>query len=132
MKIVVDTSVVIAVIVNEKHKKQLTKITKGASLIAPISLHWEIGNAFSVMFKRKRINLKNATRAVGHYYKIPLRFIEPDLKSSLEISDNLGIYAYDAYFIQCAIQHKAPLLSLDRALLQHAQEIGIKIIGVEK
>jgi len=57
MNLVVDTSVIIAVITNEEHKRQLINLSKGADLIAPPSLHWEIGNAFSAMFKRKRISL---------------------------------------------------------------------------
>lgn len=55
MEIVVDTSVIIAVIVDEPEKARLIESTKGASLIAPGSLYWEIGNAFSAMLKRKRI-----------------------------------------------------------------------------
>jgi predicted nucleic acid-binding protein len=74
MKIVVDTSVVIAVITNEKHKEQLIVTTKGADLIAPSSLHWEIGNAFSAMFKRGRISLDQAKGAIKSYGDIPIRF----------------------------------------------------------
>ena len=49
MGIVVDTSVIISVITNEKHKAQLIKITKGEEFLAPKSLHWEIGIAFTAM-----------------------------------------------------------------------------------
>jgi uncharacterized protein with PIN domain len=49
MNIVVDTSVIIAVITNEPHKPQLIDITREVDLLAPLSLHWEIGNAFSAM-----------------------------------------------------------------------------------
>ena len=49
MNIVIDTSVVISVITNEKHKNELIKKTAGTNLVAPSSLHWELGNAFSAM-----------------------------------------------------------------------------------
>ncbi len=52
MDIVLDTSVIIAVIANEPEKRVLIRLTKGAELIAPQSVHWEIGNAFSAMLKR--------------------------------------------------------------------------------
>ena len=54
MSLVVDTSVIISVLLNEKSKSKLIKITKGENLIAPSALYWEIGNAFSAMFKGKR------------------------------------------------------------------------------
>jgi len=44
MDVTVDTSVVIAVIANEPEKQSLIRMTEGADLIAPHSVHWEIGN----------------------------------------------------------------------------------------
>lgn len=58
MSLVVDTSVIISVITNEITKSNLIKITKGEDLIAPESLHWEVGNAFSAMFKREIISIE--------------------------------------------------------------------------
>ena len=43
MDIVVDTSVIIAVIANEPQRDILIDLTKGADLLAPPSVHWEIG-----------------------------------------------------------------------------------------
>ena len=57
MKYVVDASVIIAVIANEPEKERLVEITQGADLLAPASVHWEIGNAFSAMIKRGRVSL---------------------------------------------------------------------------
>lgn len=131
MNIVVDTSVIIAVITNERHKQQLVDITYGADLIAPPSLHWEVGNAFSAMFKRKRINFKQAINAIKAYRKIPIRFCDVKLDLALEISDKLNIYAYDAYFIGCAAKFKSSLISLDKSLLNAANNFGIKIIEVD-
>jgi predicted nucleic acid-binding protein len=130
MKIVVDTSVIISVITNESHKDKLIKMTKGASLIAPESLHFEIGNAFSSMFKRKRISIETALTAINSYEKIPIQFCAIDLEKSLKIADKLKIYAYDAYFIECAERNRSPLLSIDEGLTDAAEKYGLKIIGV--
>lgn len=130
MKIVVDTSVIIAVITNENHKQQLISLTQGSDLIAPTALHWEIGNAFSAMFKRKRASLDQAVDALSDYRKIPINFIDIELEKVLEISFYHNIYAYDAYFLVCALQHKSPILSLDNGLINIAKKIGIKVIEV--
>jgi hypothetical protein len=45
MDLVVDASVLIAVILNEPLKDQLIAVTRGATLISPTSLPWEVGDA---------------------------------------------------------------------------------------
>ncbi|MGI9054531.1 MAG: type II toxin-antitoxin system VapC family toxin [Pyrinomonadaceae bacterium] len=62
--LVTDSSTVIAVIANEPEKPLLIAKSQGFDLIAPRSLYWEIGNAFSAMVKRGRITLEQATAAI--------------------------------------------------------------------
>jgi predicted nucleic acid-binding protein len=130
MKIVVDTSVIIAVITNERHKKDLIRITKGSELVAPSSLHWEIGNAFSAMFKQNRIDLERALQAINAYNKIPIQFYDVTLDSALEFSHKFNLYAYDAYFLICAKDLNIPLLSLDQVLIARAKESGLNVFEV--
>jgi len=49
MELVVDTSAIIAVLVREPLRAALIDVTAGADLLAPPSVHWEVGNAFSAM-----------------------------------------------------------------------------------
>ncbi len=130
MRIVVDTSVIIAVITNEIHKKRLVEITKNAELIAPPSLHWEIGNAFSVMFRRERISLEQAKLALNEYKKIPIKSHDVRLDSVLELSRKYNLYAYDVYFLLCAKNLKVPLLSLDQQMVENGRKMKINILEV--
>jgi len=130
MKIVIDTSVIIAVLTNEKHRQRLIELTKGADLVAPPSLHWEVGNAFSAMLRKRRVTLEQAGRAISAYARIALRFYEVSLEDTLSICAKTNVYAYDAYFIACALRLKSPLLSLDNALLAGAEATGASIIKV--
>ena len=113
MNIVIDTSAIIAVIASEPEKEKLIQLTNGTELIAPESVHLEIGNAFSAMFKRKQATLKQAVEAINIYKRIPIRLLEVDLIVALEISQKFNIYAYDAYVISCALKHSCNLISLD-------------------
>jgi len=131
MHIVLDASVVIAVVTNERHKSQLVELAKGADLLAPASLHWEIGNALSAMFKRRRITLQQASRALGSYQRIPIQFADVDLVEAVGLAEKLKIYAYDAYVIQCALKHKSPLLTLDRVLVRSARKAGATVLEVK-
>lgn len=76
MDVLVDASVIVAVIANEPEKDTLIELTKGARLVAPHSIHWEIGNAFSAMLKRKRITLEQARKAIAAYKKIPIKLVD--------------------------------------------------------
>ena len=130
MNLVVDTSVIIAVITNENHKSQLIMLSKGADLLAPSSMPWEIGNAFSALLKRNRITLKQATAALAAYNQIPIRFYDVSLSTALDLAHRLNGYAYDAYVIACALKHSSPIVSLDNGLLDAAQRAGVETIEV--
>lgn len=130
MSLVVDTSVIISVVTNEIHKEKLIKLTTDEELVAPSSLHFELVNAFSAMFKRNRISLELANLALKYYGMIPIRLLDVDMEKALAISFENNIYAYDAYFLECAIRYKARLISLDNGLLYTAQKLGLEIIEV--
>ena len=130
MDIVIDTSALIAVIVGEPERQKLIELTSGHTLIGPGSILWEIGNAFSAMFKQKRLTLDEAKKGISIFRSIPLRYIEPDFSTSLNLSKQFDIYAYDAYFLDCAVKHRAPLLTLDRRLKASAKNLNVETLEV--
>ena len=130
MNLVIDTSVIIAVIANEPEKADLLAKTQGADLFAPNSVHWEVGNALSAMLKRQRIALDQAIAAIMIYEVIPLNLINVDLVQAVKLSGQLNIYAYDAYVIACALDQDCPLLSLDGGLVYAAKAAGADVVEV--
>jgi predicted nucleic acid-binding protein len=132
MRLVVDTSVLIAVIVGEPLRESLIRLTRGADLLAPPSLHWELGNALAAQMRRDRLDLEQAQHFVRSYQRIPIQLADVPLDSALEISAERGIYAYDAYVIACAQRYRCPLLTLDRGLARAAVESGVEVMEVEE
>jgi predicted nucleic acid-binding protein len=130
MEVVIDTSVIVAVLVREPHRAALIRATASADLLAPPSLHWEVGNAFSAMFKRRRLTLDAAHRALEAYRRIPIRFSDVELDQALELAQAVNVYAYDAYVLACAQQHRCALVSLDHGLASAATRLGIKTLEV--
>ncbi len=129
-QVIIDTSAIIAVILNEPEKEKLIEITQNSELISPASVHWEIGNAFSAMFKRRRLNLKEAIKGFSEYAKIPIQFVDIDIESAFKIAEKSNIYAYDAYLLTCSKKYKAPLLTLDVQLQDIAMKNKIKVLEV--
>ncbi|MBD2579837.1 type II toxin-antitoxin system VapC family toxin [Oscillatoria sp. FACHB-1406] len=116
---------------NDAEKAKLIEMTKDAIVVAPASIDWEVGNAFSAMLKRSRIDLQQAIEAIEVYQEIPLEIVEIDLKEAVRLAAKFNIYAYDAYILQCAIEHRLPLISLDKNLVEIAKREGIQVIEVE-
>jgi predicted nucleic acid-binding protein len=130
MELIVDTSVLIAVLTGEPTRDRLIARTQGAELLAPASVHWEVGNAFSALLKRRRLKLPQVQAALTAYAQIPIRFVDVELAAALELADRFGLYAYDAYLLACARRQRAPLLTLDARVGRAAQEAGVDLMEV--
>jgi predicted nucleic acid-binding protein len=130
VNLVVDTSVLIAVLVSEPERAQLIRQTEGYDLIAPGSVHWEIGNALAAMLKRKRITPEQVRATLLAYKKIPIRFRDVDVQMAMDIAHEHDLYAYDAYIIVCACESRCPLISLDKNLMNAARKAHVSIVEV--
>ena len=130
MDIVVDTSALIAVIVGEPERDRIVELTAGNTLIGPGSIPWEMGNAFSAMLKQGRLTLDQAYKGISIFESIPLQYAKPDFAHALKIAHKSKLYAYDAYFLDCAIRHNASLLTLDRKLMVAAKALNVDVLEV--
>ncbi len=83
MDIVIDTSALIAVIVDEPERDKIIELITGNALIGPGSIPWEIGNAFSAMYAYDAYLLDCALRQ-----KAPILTLDLELK---ETAQNLKI-----------------------------------------
>ena len=128
MDIVSDTNILLAVIFNEPEKDNIVRLTSGNDAIAPEILPYEVGNALSAMIKRKQITHKEALQAQKTVNSIPIRLISIDIGQALQLAIDYNIYAYDAYFLQCAINYSCPILTLDNGMKKVAKQLNIKIL----
>ncbi len=113
MKIVADTNTFLAVSLNEPERDQIIELTRGHELIAPSVLSFEIGNALSALFKRNILRKEEVNTVWHAIQNIPVEVQSVDIKSSLTIAVDYMIYAYDAFFLDCALKNNSHLLTLD-------------------
>lgn len=127
MKIVADTNTFIAVALNEPEKDMIIRLAEGSDLVAPEVLPFEVGNALVAMMKRNALTADEVISAWDMVQNIPVDLRRIDIRAALKIATQYNIYAYDAYFLECAINLRSPLLTLDRLMKKIAREIGIQI-----
>ena len=128
MRIVADTNIFIAVALNEPEKNKIIQLTEGCDLVAPDVLPFEIGNALTAMMKKgilRSDEIQTSWEIIKH---IPVELRRIDFKTALDIAAKFNIYAYDAYFLECAGRLKCPLITLDQGMQRIAQELDIMIL----
>ena len=131
MKIIADTNIFLATVLNEPEKSAIIDVTLGQELVAPEVLPYEIGNALSAAVKRNRLTINEALHLHQCTMAIPVELRITDIANALEIACTHNISAYDAYFLECALATRAPLLTLDRGMREIAQGLGIKILEMK-
>jgi predicted nucleic acid-binding protein len=128
MDIVADASAFLAVVLDETGRNRVINLTAGKSLIAPEILPYEIGNALIAMQKKGRLNNSEVLKAFDLSQRIAVSLMPVKIHSALEIASRFNIYAYDAYYLQCCLENKRPLISLDERMSAVAIKLGIKVL----
>jgi predicted nucleic acid-binding protein len=80
------------------------------------------------MMKRSSLKADEVILAWNTIQAIPVDLRRSDINAALNIATQHNIYAYDAYFLECALNLHSPLLTLDQRMKGIAREIGIKIM----
>ncbi len=128
MKIVADTNTFIAVALEEPEKRQIIQFTVGKELVAPEVLPFEVGNALTAMVKKRVLDPNEVISAWDAVQTIPVELRRIDIQAALGLAVRFNIYAYDAYFIECALSLRCPMLTLDHRMKMVARDVGIRIL----
>jgi len=128
MNVIADTNTFLAVALKEPEREGLIKLTDGYKLSAPSILPYEIGNALSSLVKRKMVTFEQLPLVWDAAASIPVELRAIDIRTALLLAGYYKIYAYDAYFLQCAIETRRPLLTLDKGMKHVANKLNIKLL----
>lgn len=125
---VIDTSALLAVLLEEPERPALIGATAGAVLMAPASLPWEVGNALVAAVRRRRLTPSEARQAWSAFESVPVRLAEVDIGRAVAAALELDVYAYDAYMLELARERGVPLLTLDQRLRAAATARGVSLV----
>jgi predicted nucleic acid-binding protein len=129
---VIDTSAILAVLLDEPEKQAVVEATIGSVVCAPASLRWEVGNAATAGVKRRRLPTERARQLVIDFEQVTIRELAIDLLRALNLGLELGIYAYDAYVLEAARSSGFPLLALDGPIRRNAKKLGLTLVELDQ
>lgn len=129
--IVIDTSAILAALLDEPEKKAIVKATMGCLLCAPASIRWEVGNAATAAVKRRRLRPERARQLVTDYEHLVIRQLAIDLERAVDLGLMHGLYAYDAYVLEAARSSGYPLLTLDALIESRAKKMGLSLVELD-
>lgn len=117
--LVVDCSVVAALLFDEPQRDAARKTMTGAALFAPFLLDAEM---VSVAARKTRLGLADAaTLGLADYLAMPVTRREVDLAAQLQIALEDDLTAYDAAYLALAVALRAPLATFDARLARAAR-----------
>lgn len=123
--LIIDASSILAILQKEEASLTVLEKTKGYSLLSSKCLPFEIGNSLSKKLKRNLISLENSKKIFSIFQKLPIELVDSDFDKALSYSSEEKHYAYDMYYLDCAIRNNCPLLTLDDRLYQIAVKRGV-------
>jgi predicted nucleic acid-binding protein len=128
MKMLLDASAIMAVILNEPNRNTVIALTKNAALLSPEVTSFEIGNALINLFKKRKITEEELLAAYSNYTAIPIENTKVDIEKALKIACKYKIYAYDAYYLETANRLKLPLITFDASMKTAGLDLKINIL----
>jgi predicted nucleic acid-binding protein len=129
--IIIDTSAILAVLLDEPEKQAVVEATMGSVVCTPASLRWEVGNAATAGVKRRRLTTERARQLVTDFEQVTIRELVIDLLRAVDLGLELGIYAYDAYILEASRSSGLPLLALDGPIRRNAKKIGLSLVELD-
>ncbi len=121
-KLVVDASVVAALVFLEQNRSDAASWLRGRALCAPHLLHAEIAGAGANQVRRRRQSPDAVLEMLSHFEAMEIdRYVVPP-SGAFEIAQRYGLSTYDASYLWLAASLGAPLATFDARLGEAAKK----------
>ena len=136
MSFVIDASLTLAWYFEDEATLETDKLLdRLAANGATVPMLWrlEVGNAFQMAIRRRRIDAIFRDAALAELAAMPIT-VDPETDmhawgATLRISERFGLSLYDAAYLELAVRRNLPLASLDKELRAAGEAIGVPVLG---
>ncbi len=115
-RLVVDASVVAAVLFAERSARHALAWMQGRALCAPVLIDFELANAALQKVRRRSVSEDAAAASLEAMAALELERVAVDPAASLRLAGRYGLTVYDAAYLWLAEALGAPLATLDERL----------------
>lgn len=123
--VVVDASVIAALVLGETKADDAVTLLSGRRLLAPTLLQYEVANAARHYSTRHPGNALEVRGALSLCWRLPFRWVAPDMGDVLGVALRTGLTCYDAAYLVVAQRAGAPLVTFDERLAAACREAGV-------
>ncbi len=128
MEIVADASAFLAVLLGEANREWIIERTSDYVVVSPEVLPYEIANALISVRRKGRLTEREVLKAFGVSQRIAVRLLPVKIYDAMKLALKFNMYAYDAFYLQCCLETKLPLISLDHRMCEVATSLFIKVV----
>jgi predicted nucleic acid-binding protein len=117
---IVDASAIVAVIFREAGWEDVAQRLRGAALVAPTLLRYEVANVCLTKMRRHSSLWAELNHMFDVFWQMEIKFVEAVYPDLLELAHRTNLSAYDASYLWLAQRLDAELITLDRKLADAA------------
>jgi predicted nucleic acid-binding protein len=119
---VVDASVVCAELFGEIQDRRVVERIGGNRMVAPTLLSYEVANACWKKLRRHPEQRAELLAAYARFARLGIQYLEVNLSAVVLLAEATRLSAYDATYVWLARALGVELVSLDRRLIQAAEQ----------
>ena len=113
---VIDASALAALVFNEPEQSEVAEQIRGASLLAPTLIDYELASVCLKKLRRYPRQRDGLLAALALIRRMGIKQARVDPAEVAILADEAGITAYDAAYLWLSLVHRAPLVTLDQKL----------------
>jgi predicted nucleic acid-binding protein len=123
--VVCDASVLAAITFGEPGSAQAVALARSRRLLAPSLLRYEMAQVAVRKCSAGRSDAALVEQAYAASLRVPIRLVEPSWLAVVGLARSKDLTAYDAAYLQLALELRVPLATLDGRLGRAAADLGI-------
>ena len=125
--VVCDASVLAAMVFGEPRSSEAHALTRSRRLLAPSLLRYEMAQVAVRKCAAGRGDAPLVEKEFSAGLRVPVRFMEPSWLDVVRLAQAARLTAYDASYLQLALELRVPLATLDSGLARAAAELGVGV-----
>lgn len=117
---VIDASALAALVFNEPGQSDVAEQTRGASLLAPTLIDYELASVCLKKLQRYPRQRDALLASLALIKRMGIKQVRVEPADMTVMADEADVTAYDAAYLWLSLAHRAPLITLDRKLVRVA------------